>query len=70
MLFQDSIEMGTNLNYLPIKLSEKPYYPILFKEAFGNEDITTDRISKALAQFIHSILSFNSKYDEGRKNCI
>lgn len=64
---QDSVEMGMNLNYLLIKLREKPYYPILFKDAFGSEEITTDKISKALAQFVHSMLSFNSRYDEGRK---
>lgn len=65
---QDSVEMGMLLTTLIAKLSKKPYYPILFKDAFGSEEITTQKISFALAQFIHSMLSFNSRYDEGRIN--
>lgn len=38
---------------------------MLFTEAFGDPAITTERIAKALAQFVRSIVSFNAKYDEG-----
>jgi cytochrome c peroxidase len=65
---QDEIEMGMDLTDLELKLSQLPYYPILFKRAFGSEEITSDKISKALAQFVRSMMSFNSKYDKGRKN--
>jgi len=47
------------------KLSSTTYYPILFSSAFGDTSITEERISKALAQFVRSIQSFDSKYDEG-----
>src|SRR5690606_1821001 len=40
--------------------------PILFKRAFGSEEIDTIRLSKALSQFTRSIVSVNSKFDEGR----
>ena len=38
----------------------------LFSLAFGDEEITESRMQMALAQFIRSIQSFDSPYDEGR----
>ena len=38
-------------------------YPPLFKDAFGDEEINIDRISKAIAQFIRTIVSKDSKFD-------
>lgn len=63
---QDSIEMGMTLDLLVSRMKNTTYYPILFKYAFGNSDINAERISKALAQFVRSIVSYNSKYDIGR----
>ncbi len=63
---QDSVEMGMTLDSVVARVSNLPYYPTLFANAFGDETVTTDRISKALAQFIRSIVSYQSKYDEGR----
>ncbi|MGX7666459.1 cytochrome-c peroxidase [Flavobacterium pedocola] len=48
------------------KLSEKGYYKELFKFVYGSEEITETKIQTALAQFIRSIQSFDSKYDTGR----
>jgi cytochrome c peroxidase len=62
---QDPIEMGVPLPQLINKLSELEYYNVLFTNAYGNEEITPEKISKALSQFVRSIVSFNSKYDEG-----
>jgi len=39
-------------------------YPPMFKAAFGTEEINIDRISKAIAQFIRTIVSNNSKFDK------
>ncbi len=39
-------------------------YPPLFKQAFGTEEITIERISKAIAQFIRTLVSFDSKFDK------
>ena len=65
---QDVVEMGMDLESLVLAVTSQDYYPILFKRAFGSEEITTDKISKALAQFVRSMTSFNSKFDKGRAN--
>ncbi|WP_459212134.1 cytochrome-c peroxidase [Aquimarina rhabdastrellae] len=73
MPIQDHAEMGfsgtdgaPDLTDMIIKLGELPYYEVLFRSAFGDEEITETRIQNALAQFIRSIQSFDSKYDIGR----
>ncbi len=38
-------------------------YPPLFKKAFGTEEITMERIQKAIAQFVRSLIARNSKFD-------
>jgi len=62
---QDHVEMGMTLDVLVPKLQNEAYYNVLFTQAFGNETVTEDRISDALAQFVRSIVSFDSKYDQG-----
>ena len=66
MPIQDAVEMGMTLPNLETKLKALAYYPPLFQKAFGDNNITSDRISKALAQFVRSIVSYQSKYDAGR----
>jgi cytochrome c peroxidase len=41
------------------------YYPALFRAAYGNTIINTNRISQALAQFQRTIVSTNSAWDAG-----
>ncbi len=67
MPFQDPVEMGMTLDTLAARANAADYYPALFKAAFGDEQITTERISLALAQFVRSMVSTGSKYDLGRK---
>jgi len=62
---QDAIEMGTNLVDLELELQQIEYYPFLFEQAFGDEEVTAERISQALAQFVRSIVSYQAPYDEG-----
>lgn len=66
MPIQNSVEMGMTLDTLINRLNKKSYYPILFKNAFGDATINSDRISKALSQFVRSIVSYQSKFDVGR----
>lgn len=40
-------------------------YEPLFKAAFGTTEVTDERVRKALAQFIRSMVSSDSKYDRG-----
>lgn len=66
MPFQDPVEMGLTINELVNKVETQSYYADLFESAFGTTEINADRISKALAQFVRSIVSYSSRYDEGR----
>lgn len=69
---QDHAEMGfsgqngdPSLNDLISKMNTIWYYPELFKWVYGDTVITESRMQNALAQFIRSIQSFDSKYDAG-----
>ncbi len=57
-------EMAEDINNVLNKLRNDPTYPSLFEAAFGDKEITTQRLLKALAQFVGSIVSSNSKYDK------
>ncbi|WP_297507875.1 cytochrome c peroxidase [Flavobacterium sp.] len=61
---------GTNgdedFSALLTKLSAVAYYKELFQFVYGSTEITEAKIQNALAQFIRSIQSFDSKYDIGR----
>ena len=63
---QDATEMGLTSAQISQRVSGQTYYNQLFINAFGDNTITNDRVSKALAQFIRSIESYQSKYDIGR----
>lgn len=39
-----------------------PMYKPMFKAAFGTDEVTYDRISKSIAQFVRSLVSQNSKF--------
>jgi cytochrome c peroxidase len=62
---QNAVEMGMTLPALVTRLSAEPFYTNLFANAFGTPVVTTNRISRALAQFVRSIVSTQSKYDAG-----
>lgn len=66
MPFQDAVEMGMTLDEVVTAVKSHDFYPDLFEKAFGTNEINSDRISKALAQFVRSIVSYDSKYDQGR----
>ncbi len=61
---QNTTEMGMTLPLLVTKLAVSPYYASLFQAAFGTAEITTDRVSRALAQFVRSMVSGTSKFDQ------
>ncbi len=69
---KDHIEMGysgtngdPNMEDLITHLESLDYYNTLFEFAFGDVEITENRMQLALAQFIRSIQSFDSPFDEG-----
>lgn len=63
---QDAVEMGMTLDAVTERLEATAFYPDLFEEAFGTPEVTSDRMARAMAQFIRSIVSPNSPYDEAR----
>ncbi|GAB5441580.1 MAG: cytochrome c peroxidase [Fuerstiella sp.] len=63
---ENPIEMGHQLSALVRQLQRDAIYPPLFQAAFGTPEITSERIARALAQFVRSIVSFRSRYDVGR----
>ncbi len=65
---QDPVEMGMTLEGLNAKLEQTSFYPELFEKAFGDDEITSDRISKALSQFVRSLTTYNSKFDKAWAN--
>ncbi len=66
MPVKDHIEMGMEKEeQLVAKLSATDYYTDLFKNAYGDENVTIDRIKTSMATFLRSITSFDSKFDKG-----
>jgi cytochrome c peroxidase len=63
---QSRVEMGQDLKTLVDRLAHDPAYSRLFARAFGDPKITAHRIGQALAQFVRSLVSYQSRYDEGR----
>jgi cytochrome c peroxidase len=58
------IEMDETLANVVSKLQKSEKYPALFFAAFGDANITGQRVLKALSQFELLLISSNSKYDK------
>jgi cytochrome c peroxidase len=65
MPIQSKTEMGQDLSKLVDILARDDRYPELFRKAFGDKEVTSGRIGRAVAQFLRSMVSYQSKYDEG-----
>ena len=64
MPIEDPTELGNLLPLLEQKLGATDFYPLLFQAAFGTREITRERIAKALAQFLRSIITYRSRFDQ------
>ncbi|MBL7754519.1 MAG: c-type cytochrome [Chitinophagaceae bacterium] len=60
----DTVEMGSQLDTVLNYITRSAPYPELFRRAFGTEEVSTERFLKAIAQFMLSLISANSKYDK------
>ncbi|MBX2924716.1 MAG: cytochrome-c peroxidase [Chitinophagaceae bacterium] len=60
-------EMATTIDSVIEKLKQDAGYRKMFKKAFGGEQINSQKILHALAQFTGSIVSADSKYDRVKK---
>ena len=70
MPIQNHTEMGMTLSELEASVGSQSYYPVLFQKAFGTPQVTADKISKALAQFLRSIVTYQSKYDQVKQGLV
>jgi cytochrome c peroxidase len=66
---RNEVEMGftaaIGIDSLVRKLNKLPYYPVLFNKAFNSTTITEAKMQFALAQYIRSMVSKSSKFDNG-----
>lgn len=60
---ENPLEMNESLPNVIAKLNNTNDYPAMFAAAFGDENITSDRIGLALENFMLTIVSNDSKYD-------
>jgi len=68
---ENPVEMDLKVTSVLEKLRKTPNtaskipvdYPRMFKAAFGTEEINSERMMKALSQFMMTMVSANSKYD-------
>lgn len=60
-------EMAENVDSVLMKLRMDTSYVRMFKSAFGNPVINSQRMLKVLAQFVGSMVSSNSKYDKVKR---
>lgn len=60
---QDSLEMDETLADAAAKLSAQETYQHAFIRAFGDDEVTAERMALAMEQFMLTITSFSSKYD-------
>ena len=59
----NTLEMGENINDVITKLQASAKYKTLFKNAYGNEEVNSQKMLRAMAQFMGLMYSNNSKYD-------
>ena len=60
---QNPIEMHQSLTNLVVKLAKTGNYSPLFTAAFGSPEITAQKISLALENYLLTLTSFDSKFD-------
>jgi cytochrome c peroxidase len=62
----NSVEMGSDHRTMVSTLSRIGGYRRYFLEAFGNGDVTTERVARAIADYERTRMSGNSPYDRWR----
>lgn len=63
---ENPIEMNETWENALQELRNDPIYPPMFKAAFGSEEITRDKAAKAMASFLRTMISADSKFDRER----
>lgn len=58
------VEMDEKIDRVVAKLKADPKYRKLFMDAFGSEEITSQKMFRSMAQFMGAMVSANAKYDK------
>ncbi len=58
------VEIDGDTNRIKALFQSLPGYPLLFYKAFGSEVVTFKNIERAIAQFVRTLISANSKFDK------
>ena len=61
----NDLEMSMEMHEVVERVKEQPYYGPLFRNAFIHGEIIEDNILDAISEFINSMATFKSKYDDG-----
>ena len=61
---QDELEMNETLENVLEKLNDTKIYRDQFTRVYGDDEITIDKMALAMEQFMLSIVSYDSKYDQ------
>lgn len=61
---QNPIEMNLSIPNALARIAASPKYKTLFKNAYGDTVVTSQRFLKSFAQFMGLMVSYKSKYDE------
>lgn len=64
------LEMDMSHTDIVNAVRSQPYYAPLFRMAYGDETVTTQRVSEAIANFINAVGSFRSKFDREAERTI
>jgi len=62
------VEMDETIANVVAKLQSDEGYRTMFKDAFGTEEVNSQRVFKALAQFMGMLVSDNARYDKYVRN--
>jgi cytochrome c peroxidase len=65
---KNPVEMNESIENIIVKLNNDATYRGMFKNAFGDETINSQRIFKAMAQFMGMLVSSTSKFDKYKRN--
>jgi cytochrome c peroxidase len=63
---ENPVEMDETFANVVKKIKNHPDYPALFQKAFGDSEVTSARVLKALSQFQLMLVSAESRYDKFR----
>ena len=63
--FRKENEMNIDEEEIKNRIAESPFYPVLFEKAYGDAEVTSDRIAESITAFVDAISSVKSKFDEG-----